>query len=205
MDKYGIEKCRCCEKVFQKKSACNFYCSATCRVRESVRRYRKKQLSEVEIQAKVLKEESLEEKQKRKARDTFGNRRRRCAEPEKCSFCGVIFKYTSTTRHFDAHHEDYNKPFEVIFFCKPCHSKLHLLKKGLNEITEGEKKQELQDRLNKVIKQAKQKTNDNTHYCEACKKLRFQVLAVSQEEIITNEGMEKRWLCEKHKQSFVEV
>lgn len=36
---------------------------------------------------------------------------------EKCSFCG--------SRKSQAHHEDYSKPIEVIWFCRPCHTRHH--------------------------------------------------------------------------------
>lgn len=35
-----------------------------------------------------------------------------------CSLCGTLCRT-------DAHHEDYNKPLEVIFLCRRCHNKLH--------------------------------------------------------------------------------
>lgn len=35
-----------------------------------------------------------------------------------CSRCGEISQ-------LDAHHEDYSKPFEIIWFCRTCHKKHH--------------------------------------------------------------------------------
>jgi hypothetical protein len=35
-----------------------------------------------------------------------------------CERCG-------SREHIHAHHEDYNKPLEVIWLCRPCHRALH--------------------------------------------------------------------------------
>lgn len=39
--------------------------------------------------------------------------------PEKCSMCKCIGK-------IEAHHEDYSKPLEVQWICRPCHVKEHM-------------------------------------------------------------------------------
>ena len=44
-------------------------------------------------------------------------------KPDKCSICGVSVKV-------EAHHEDYNKPLEVIWLCKSCHENIHHLNEG---------------------------------------------------------------------------
>lgn len=41
------------------------------------------------------------------------------ARPERCINCNVV-------KSLDAHHEDYNKPLEVVWLCKSCHKLLHL-------------------------------------------------------------------------------
>lgn len=38
--------------------------------------------------------------------------------PSKCTICWCENKIY-------AHHPDYNKPYEVVFVCQPCHSKIH--------------------------------------------------------------------------------
>ena len=43
--------------------------------------------------------------------------------PKFCSVCGrEVF--------VEAHHEDYNKPLEVIWVCKSCHENIHHLNEG---------------------------------------------------------------------------
>ena len=39
-----------------------------------------------------------------------------------CYFCG-------STNNIDGHHENYEKPFDVIWLCRNCHAKLHRLKR----------------------------------------------------------------------------
>jgi len=43
-------------------------------------------------------------------------------KPENCSKCGG-------TRIIHGHHEDYNKPLEVVWLCSSCHKQLHVRKK----------------------------------------------------------------------------
>ena len=38
--------------------------------------------------------------------------------PEECFECGIKCKP-------DGHHEDYSKPLEVIWLCRPCHKERH--------------------------------------------------------------------------------
>lgn len=40
-------------------------------------------------------------------------------KPKECSKCYKEWKI------IDGHHEDYNKPLEVIWLCRPCHLQLH--------------------------------------------------------------------------------
>jgi hypothetical protein len=40
------------------------------------------------------------------------------SRPDKCSKCEILCKP-------DAHHEEYNKPLEVIWICKKCHIEIH--------------------------------------------------------------------------------
>ncbi len=39
-------------------------------------------------------------------------------KPKGCSLCGKRKK-------LDGHHEDYNKPLDVIWLCRHCHGNLH--------------------------------------------------------------------------------
>jgi len=49
--------------------------------------------------------------------------RRGALVPGKCEACGK-------GDFIQAHHEDYNKPTEVIWLCAACHKKTHLIKAG---------------------------------------------------------------------------
>lgn len=40
--------------------------------------------------------------------------------PDKCSICGI----SGSVRRIEAHHDDYMKPFDVIWACTPCHRRL---------------------------------------------------------------------------------
>lgn len=45
--------------------------------------------------------------------------------PDKCSIC-------PRTEKIEGHHEDYDKPLEVVWYCNRCHRKLH---KGLEKLS----------------------------------------------------------------------
>lgn len=59
--------------------------------------------------------------EKHKAHYVVANAMRhgRIKKPKKCQRCGV------PTAKLDKHHQDYSKPLEVIFVCKPCHGIIH--------------------------------------------------------------------------------
>lgn len=40
-------------------------------------------------------------------------------KPNNCADCGVV------GARLDGHHEDYSKPLDVIWLCRPCHGKRH--------------------------------------------------------------------------------
>lgn len=41
------------------------------------------------------------------------------ARPDKCELCGG-------GNNIDAHHEDYGKPYDVVWLCRSCHMRVHL-------------------------------------------------------------------------------
>lgn len=53
-----------------------------------------------------------------KARVRYAILTGRLVRPDKCSHCGYACKP-------QAHHEDYSKPFDVIWLCVSCHRRLH--------------------------------------------------------------------------------
>lgn len=48
-------------------------------------------------------------------------------KPTKCSLCG-------TRAEVEGHHEDYNKPLDVVWLCKECHENTHHLNEGHKSI-----------------------------------------------------------------------
>ena len=48
-------------------------------------------------------------------------------KPENCTACGQ----TCTP---DGHHSDYSKPLEVVWLCRPCHSKEHVHLKEIEQL-----------------------------------------------------------------------
>lgn len=49
-------------------------------------------------------------------------KRGKLVRPDHCAWCNAKGK-------IEAHHEDYSKPLEVIWLCRPCHSRHHRLEK----------------------------------------------------------------------------
>lgn len=64
-------------------------------------------------------------KLKEKARGIVNKRIQsgKMVKPETCVECGAFGKV-------EAHHEDYNKPLEVLWVCKRCHFKKHTINEG---------------------------------------------------------------------------
>jgi hypothetical protein len=44
---------------------------------------------------------------------------------------GLIFKHNCScgSAESEMHHPDYNKPLDVVWFCKPCHDDFHILER----------------------------------------------------------------------------
>jgi hypothetical protein len=47
-------------------------------------------------------------------------RHKRLVRPDRCEKCGTKPEYT-----IEGHHEDYNKPLDVMWLCRPCHARRH--------------------------------------------------------------------------------
>ena len=70
---------------------------------------------------KKYKEYKIKNPEKVKARRDLSNaiRDKKIIKPDKCSKCdGNFYK-------IEGHHEDYNKPFDIIWLCKSCHKEIH--------------------------------------------------------------------------------
>jgi hypothetical protein len=63
-------------------------------------------------------------RQKGMARSTLGNAiQKGLIQKQPCSICG-------STEGVEGHHDDYSKPYDVVWMCKPCHCKHHRGKRG---------------------------------------------------------------------------
>jgi hypothetical protein len=63
--------------------------------------------------------ESIAKKTKKDCMEKFSKHRKTLPKPETCQHCGNIPK------KLHGHHEDYSKPFDVIWLCFPCHRHFH--------------------------------------------------------------------------------
>lgn len=70
---------------------------------------------------KPYQERKVLEPEKTKARDLLRSAVRlgNIVKPEKCSICD------NKKGRIEGHHEDYSKPFEVVWCCTSCHGKIH--------------------------------------------------------------------------------
>lgn len=84
-------------------------------------KYSEKNDSQKERIKKSVKKWEENNKGKVKARNKLNSfmRYRGLKKPSVCSSCGNYYKL------IHGHHEDYNKPLEVIWLCLPCHRKIH--------------------------------------------------------------------------------
>ena len=64
------------------------------------------------------------EKIKAEAKLRYAVKTGKIKKPNICSGCGLFFP----SRRLYAHHDDYNKPLEVRWFCPYCHRLIHYLK-----------------------------------------------------------------------------
>lgn len=76
---------------------------------EAQRRYRKKNRAKIQARAKVRRAMLKGE-----------------VEKQPCHFCG-------SEKAVEAHHEDYSKPLDVFWFCRPCHAKYHAVRGDFQE------------------------------------------------------------------------
>jgi len=70
---------------------------------------------------KRRKQYNIDHPNKQNARNVFRNavQRKELLRPNRCSTCGIVGK-------IDGHHEDYNKPLEIVWLCKRCHRLRHV-------------------------------------------------------------------------------
>ena len=64
----------------------------------------------------------------RRSRKYYGNNKNNITIPDNCQNCNSIEKV-------EAHHNDYNKPMDVIFLCQKCHKDWHYHNTQLNRVT----------------------------------------------------------------------
>ena len=83
------------------------------------RAYRKTDAGRDSMAVAVAKERAANPEKHRARQLTYNAKRRGELVPEPCESCG------ETKVH--AHHDDYSKPLDVRWLCKPCHSAWHRL------------------------------------------------------------------------------
>jgi hypothetical protein len=68
---------------------------------------------------------SAEDKLKKKAWNAlhYALRTGKIIKPDKCDICGCA------SDNIQAHHDDYNKPFDVVWACQKCHSQLDTIRR----------------------------------------------------------------------------
>lgn len=97
--------CLVCKKEISDGRKNSLYCSSSCRRKAGnirSKEYRKKNPDKV------------------KAQDTLNNHIDIDKRPKACSTCGSIPSYS-----VHGHHNDYSKPFDVIWVCPKCHARIH--------------------------------------------------------------------------------
>lgn len=106
--------------TFNKRCGKQYYRCRPCNTEEA-RKYRKTENGKLRIYSAVYKSMS-KFKHKQAARHIVNEKIRKgeIVRPSKCSRCGKEkFVY--------AHHNDYEKPLEVIWLCRGCHADIHKL------------------------------------------------------------------------------
>jgi hypothetical protein len=73
---------------------------------------------EREYRKEYRKNKGVKEKDSARNKVTMAIRKGRVVRPDTCSLCGKTCKP-------QAHHHDYNKPFDVIWLCRLCHEAEH--------------------------------------------------------------------------------
>ncbi len=66
-----------------------------------------------------------------------------------CEQCNNVQKFKDERYGIQAHHNDYDKPLEVVWLCQKCHHEWHKNNKAKNE-TDGEKKELIGNRIDIV-------------------------------------------------------
>ena len=93
------------------------YCNA-CNT-EKCRKYRSTKKGKENIYKAVYKSaKKYAYKQSARVKVLWAVRQGKLIKPKNCSSCNV-------KTEVEGHHEDYNKPLEVIWLCRTCHSKIH--------------------------------------------------------------------------------
>ena len=64
----------------------------------------------------------------KKSRQYYSDHKYKIAIPDQCSECPSIIRV-------EAHHDDYNKPLDVRFLCKQCHTDWHKTNTPLNRVS----------------------------------------------------------------------
>ena len=120
-------KCKCCLPLsefhrYKRRSQTHYSQCKGCKA--AYKRQNKNQLLCAQKKRR-LNDTTLPTKQKAWNRVYYALKTGKIGKPESCSVCGVVVGKNK----IQAHHDNYSKPFDIIWCCQDCHVKFDKLKR----------------------------------------------------------------------------
>ncbi len=112
-------ECKACKKISDKKYGQNYYLKNKEKIKQRNKKYGQTEKGK-EVRKRIKKNFRKNHLEQCRSYDIFCNaiERGKIKRPNKCDQC---FKKCKP----DGHHIDYNKPLEVVWLCRQCHSNEH--------------------------------------------------------------------------------